>query len=123
VARVTALLRAQDRIIQASGNSSRCIEQNGVSVDLDKRRAYVRGRSVEFTKQEFELLHLLVTHPGVVFSRDALVASLWATDSYVTDRTVDSVVSRMRKKLEVDPQAPELILTAWGVGYKFADTR
>jgi DNA-binding response OmpR family regulator len=46
---------------------------------------------------------------------------VWKDDVYVTDRTVDTVISRLRRKLEVDPRDPELILTAWGVGYKFAD--
>jgi DNA-binding response OmpR family regulator len=47
---------------------------------------------------------------------------VWSGDTYVTDRTVDTVISRLRRKIERDPQDPELILTAWGVGYKFADT-
>jgi two-component system OmpR family response regulator len=46
---------------------------------------------------------------------------VWGGDTYVTDRTVDTVVSRLRRKVEIDPQDPELILTAWGVGYKFVD--
>ncbi len=122
VARVTALLRAQGRMTQEPRDATRVVERTGVSLDLDKRHATVRGQAVEFTKQEFDLLHLLVAHPGIVFSRDALLAKVWGGDTYVTDRTVDTVVSRIRKKIEVDPQDPELILTAWGVGYKFADT-
>ena len=76
----------------------------------------------ELTRQEFDLLALLASQPGIVFSRAALLAKVWSGDTYVTERTVDSVVSRLRKKVEVDPDDPELILTAWGVGYKFADT-
>ena len=64
---------------------------------------------------------MLAAHPGIVFSRDALLAKVWGGDTYVTDRTVDTVISRLRRKIEVDPQDPELILTAWGVGYKFVD--
>jgi DNA-binding response OmpR family regulator len=56
-----------------------------------------------------------------VFSRAALLSKVWSDDVYVTERTVDTVVSRLRRKIERDPQDPELILTAWGVGYKFAD--
>lgn len=76
---------------------------------------------MELTKQELDLLHLLATRPGIVFSRDALLAKVWGGDTYVTERTVDTVVSRLRRKLERDAQDPELILTAWGVGYEFAD--
>ena len=56
-----------------------------------------------------------------MFSRTALIAKVWVGDTYVTERTVDSVVSRLRRKIEQDPNDPEMILTAWGVGYKFAD--
>ena len=78
---------------------------------------------MELTRQEFDLLHLLASRPGIVFSRAALLQSVWSDDTYVTERTVDTVVSRLRRKIERDPHDPELILTAWGVGYKFADAR
>jgi DNA-binding response OmpR family regulator len=87
VARAAALLRAQDRRTPDSLDATRCIERSGVTLNLDKRHATIRGRAVEFTKQEFDLLHLLVTHPGVVFSRDALIEKVWRGDTKVTDRT------------------------------------
>ena len=73
------------------------------------------------TKQEFDILYLLASRRGIVFSRSALIAKVWGEDTYVTERTVDSVVSRLRRKVERDPDDPEMILTAWGVGYKFVD--
>jgi two-component system, OmpR family, alkaline phosphatase synthesis response regulator PhoP len=121
VARVTALLRRQDRLTRTPDEPTRLVSRNGITLDLDKRHASVRGRAVDLTKQEFDLLQLLVTHPGIVFNREALLARVWGGDTYVTDRTVDTVVSRLRRKLEVDPQDPELILTSWGLGYKFVD--
>jgi DNA-binding response OmpR family regulator len=78
-----------------------------VTLDRERREAVVRGQSVELTKQEFDLLHQLAARPGVVYSRAALLQHVWSDDTYVTER---------------DPQDPELILTAWGVGYKSADT-
>jgi DNA-binding response OmpR family regulator len=90
-------------------------------VDPEKRQATVRGQAIELTKQEFDLLYLLAARPGIVFSRAALLQQVWRDDAYVTERTVDSVISRLRRKVEQDPQDPELILTAWGMGYKFAD--
>ncbi len=90
-------------------------------LDLEKRQAVVRNQPVELTKQEFDLLHLFISHPGIVFSRAALIAKVWGGDTYVTERTVDAVVSRLRRKIERDAQDPELLLTAWGVGYKFVD--
>jgi DNA-binding response OmpR family regulator len=98
------------------------VNARGVVIDPDKREVLVRGVPVELTKQEFDVLHLLAARPGIVFSRAALLAKVWGGDTYVTERTVDVVVSRLRRKIERDPQDPELILTAWGVGYKFADT-
>ena len=76
---------------------------------------------MELTKQEFDILYLLASRRGIVFSRAALIAKVWGGDTYVSERTVDSVVSRLRRKVERDPNDPEMLLTAWGVGYKFAD--
>ena len=81
----------------------------------------MRGEPLDLTRQEFDLLYLLAARPGIVFSRAALLQQVWRDDVYVTERTVDTVISRLRRKVEQDPQDPELILTAWGVGYKFAD--
>ena len=122
VARVSALIRRSERA-GAVGQSpaTPAAQSHGVTVDVDRREVIVRGEPVELTKQEFDVLHVLVTHPGIVFSRAALLSRVWGGDTYVTERTVDSVVSRLRRKIEHDPQDPELILTAWGVGYKFVD--
>jgi len=92
-----------------------------LSLDHDRRAVVVRGEPVELTKQEFDLLYLLAARPGIVFSRAALLQNVWSGDTYVTERTVDTMISRLRRKIERDPQDPELILTAWGVGYRFAD--
>jgi len=93
----------------------------GVTVDLPKRLVVANGAPIDLTRQEFDLLVQLASRPGVVFSRARLIQTVWNGDTYVTERTVDTVVSRLRKKLETDPRQPALILTAWGVGYKFAD--
>ena len=122
MARVTAVLR------RTSGGSSEpertstgIVTSADVTLDPDRRQARVRGDLVELTKQEFDVLYLLASRRGIVFSRAALIAKIWGSDTYVTERTVDSVVSRLRRKIEQDPNDPEMILTAWGVGYTFAD--
>ena len=119
VARVGALLRHQNRL--TPGSTASHVSRRGIVIDPDRREASVRGAAVQLTKQEFELLQLFVEHPGIVFSREALLARVWGGDTFVTDRTVDAVVSRLRRKIEVAPQDPEMILTAWGMGYKFVD--
>jgi DNA-binding response OmpR family regulator len=121
IARVHALLRRHNRTARVSPDGTRLIERRGVLVDVDKRIAIANGQVVDLTKQEFELLHLLLPRPGIVFSREALLSTVWGGDTYVTVRTVDVVISRLRRKLEVEPRDPDLILTVWGVGYKCAD--
>jgi DNA-binding response OmpR family regulator len=120
VARAGALLR---RIERKEGSSAPAgtFQSRDLTLDLERREVVVRGAPVDLTKQEFELLYLLASRRGIVFSRTALLSKIWHDDAYVTERTVDTVVSRLRRKIERDPQDPELILTAWGVGYKFVD--
>ena len=124
VARVGAILRRNERTdAPTSTMAARHVRSRDVALDPERREAVVRGGLVELTKQEFDLLHLLAARPGIVFSRSALLTKVWSDDTYVTERTVDTVISRLRRKVERDAQNPELILTAWGVGYKFADVK
>jgi DNA-binding response OmpR family regulator len=88
---------------------------------VPRRKVRVEGRDVELTDQEFRLLHLLATHPGIVFSREALLSKIWRGDTYVTVRSVDTLVKRLRRRVEADPANPAFVQTVWGVGYKFAD--
>jgi len=121
VARATAVLRRSARSEAQASASAHVVRLPGLTLDAERREVVVRGAAVELTKQEFDLLYLLAGRRGIVFSRAALLAKVWNGDTYVTERTVDTVVSRLRRKIEPDPQDPELILTAWGVGYKFVD--
>jgi DNA-binding response OmpR family regulator len=118
MARVGAITRRARREQPAA--PAHLLESRGLRVDLQTRQVSVRGTSIDLTRQEFELLRQLVSRPGVVFSRAALLQNVWSDESFVTERTVDTVISRLRRKIEPDPQDPELILTAWGVGYKFS---
>ena len=122
MARVTAVLRrASGGAGEPEQTSTGVVTSAGITLDPERRQARVRGDLVELTKQEFDILYLLASRRGIVFSRAALIAKVWGGDTYVTERTVDSVVSRLRRKIERDPNDPEMLLTAWGVGYKFAD--
>jgi len=122
LARVGAVLRRASRAADSTdGATAHQLRARDLVLDADRRGLVVRGSRVELTKQEFDLLYLLAARPGIVFSREALLAKIWGGDTYVTERTVDTVVSRLRRKIERDAQDPELILTAWGVGYKFVD--
>jgi two-component system OmpR family response regulator/two-component system alkaline phosphatase synthesis response regulator PhoP len=122
VARVRALLR-RPRAAQAAPVSPQDVPLSihGLQIDPARRRVRVRGEDVELTSQEFRLLHLLASHPGIVFSREALLDKVWPDNTYVTTRSVDTLVKRLRKRIEDEPADPQRVLTVWGTGYKFAD--
>jgi len=94
---------------------------HGVEIDPARRRVRAADSEIVLTNQEFQLLHLLATHPGIVFSREALLSRIWKNETFVTERSVDTLVKRLRRKIEDDAANPRLVLTVWGVGYKFAD--
>jgi DNA-binding response OmpR family regulator len=124
VARVRALLRRSRHPVSAPVEErpdDKVVSIHGVEIDVPKRRVRVDGRDVELTDQEFRLLHLLASHAGIVFSREALLTKIWRGDTFVTVRSVDTLVKRLRRRLEPDPANPRYLLTVWGVGYKFAD--
>jgi DNA-binding response OmpR family regulator len=125
VARARALLRRPRRsaatLDGAADASGPPVRIHGIEIDLARRRVRIDGRDVELTDQEFRLLHLLATHAGIVFSREALLIKVWRGDTYVTVRSVDTLVKRLRRRIETDPAHPRFLLTVWGVGYKFAD--
>jgi DNA-binding response OmpR family regulator len=132
VARARALLRRPplivDRSVAETAKSAEdpaaadgLVRIHGLEVDLPRRRVRIEGHDIELTDQEFRLLHLLATHAGIVFGREALLAKIWRGDTFVTVRSVDTLVKRLRRRIEPDPANPRFLLTVWGVGYKFAD--
>jgi len=120
MARVRALLRrrrstAKETPLQAP------VTAGALHVDPARRLARIDEREVELTAHEFDLLYVLASNPGIVFSRDALVQRVWGSDTHITERSVDTLIKRLRKKIENDPAEPRYISTVWGTGYKFAD--
>jgi len=79
------------------------------------------GEPVPLTTLEFDLLYFLASRPGRVFSREALMEQVWGSDRVVDDRSIDSLVSRVRRKLEKNPSNPSYLQTVWGAGYRFAE--
>ncbi|MEO6061874.1 MAG: response regulator transcription factor [Thermoflexales bacterium] len=117
VARVRAVLRRSE---VAAGRDD-VIRAGELSLDLPRMRASVTGRAVDLTATEFQLLATLARQPGRVFTRAQLLdaAQGIAFESY--ERAIDAHIKNIRRKLELDPRAPRLILTVYGVGYRFAD--
>jgi DNA-binding response OmpR family regulator len=95
------------------------IEQGELRIDLPRRTVEVRGKARQLTFIEFELLAILASNPGVVFSRRELLERLRGSADYREPRTIDVHVRHLREKIERDPSDPELILTIRGAGYRF----
>jgi DNA-binding response OmpR family regulator len=123
VARARALMRRARPAagVNAPGADQPVVQLGRVVLDPARRSAMRDGAAIELTAREFELLYLLASHPGIVFSRDALIQRVWKGETFVTERSVDTLVKRLRRKIEHDPAHPDWLLTVWGTGYKAAD--
>jgi len=120
VARVRALLR-RPRASASVPDVEPVIEIAGLRIDRARRQVQFENRELELTPHEFEALALMASRPGIVFSRQALLEAIWTPGTHVTERSVDTLVKRLRQKIEADTANPRYILTVWGTGYKFAD--
>ena len=120
VARVEALLRRSEALARDARAAGGSVVAAGLSIDPLAREAEVDGRRVELTPREFDLLYFFARHPGKVFSRMDLLASVWGYRHDGYEHTVNTHINRLRAKVEADPAAPRRILTVWGSGYKFA---
>ena len=122
MARVRALLRRGGaRDAESTDASATPIQYKHIEVDPARRRVRVGSRDVELTGHEFQLVSVLLGQPGIVFSRETLLNRVWKDQTFVTVRSVDTLVKRVRKKIEANPAEPSVILTVWGAGYKAAD--
>jgi DNA-binding response OmpR family regulator len=119
--RVRALLRRASAP-RHDPRQEETIENDGLRIDLAKRSVELEGRQVQLTYVEFELLRILASNPGRVYTRQMLLEALWGGAEYREPRTIDVHVRHLREKLERDPREPELIFTVRGVGYRFRDT-
>jgi two-component system alkaline phosphatase synthesis response regulator PhoP len=120
MARVKAILR-RDRSAHLSqqAHHESALNFERLRIDLDGRRVWKDEREIEFTPIEFDLLHALARHPGLVLSREQLIEQVWHYDYYGDERVVDAHIGRLRKKIEDDPERPTLIVTVRGAGYRF----
>ena len=117
VARVRALLRrAEPR------EREDILLFPGLQIDPSRREAERDGQKIALTTLEFDILHFLASHPGRVYTREALMAYVWGDERVVDGRSIDSVISRLRRKLETDPGPPRYVQTVWGAGYRFAES-
>jgi two-component system alkaline phosphatase synthesis response regulator PhoP len=116
VARVKAVLRRQERVAE----KREVVEAGSLKLDTRTQEVSVRGRPVELSALEFKLLYYLVSHPRHVFNRDRLLDDVWGRDRFVTPRTVDVHIRRLREKIEAVPNRPQFLQTVRGSGYRFS---
>ena len=116
-ARIRALLRrAGTSAKKAAGN---LLTIGSISLDLDSRNAYRCGELADLTAKEFDVIEFLMRNANRVYSREALLDTIWAYEYRSDIRTVDVHIRRLREKLEENPAEPKYIMTKWGVGYYF----
>jgi len=116
IARVRALLRRNEPVTPPRSR----VQRGEIVIDPTAHSVSVAGRAIELSALEFRLLHYMASHPGMVFSRDQLLDSVWGNDRTVTPRSVDVYIRRIREKIESRPQEPAYVQTIHGVGYRFA---
>ena len=122
-ARIKVLHRRIERAEELARISSgdRILDQGPLKIDHGKRKVQVGGEPVQLTVKEYDLLYTLASRPGRTFSRRQLLDVVWDQDSDVYEHTVNFHVNRLRNKVEDNPNRPRLILTVWGIGYRFSE--
>ena len=116
IARVRAVLKRTERVVESKSDM---IEAGAVRIDVTRKEVFVGGEPVVFSKKEFEVLTLLASHPGQIYSREDIINELWKDAPYVLDRTVDVHIARIRSKLG---NCKNYIVNRTGFGYIFNPT-
>ena len=116
-ARIRALLRRTAAAEKKEAENTLTI--GSISLDLNGRNAYRSGELADLTAKEFDVIEFLMRNPNRVYSREALLDTIWAYEYRSDIRTVDVHIRRLREKLEENPAQPQYIMTKWGVGYYF----
>ena len=117
--RIKAIIRRTSRARKAEEVKENIIEVGDLRMDLDNRRVTLSDKEINLTSKEFELLELLATHAGKVYSRAMLLQMVWGKDNPGDVRTVDVHIRRLREKIEYNASEPKYVQTKWGVGYYF----
>lgn len=123
MARVKAIFRRIDELKADSREGKQSVLRQGdLVIDTEKRKVSLKGRVIDLTAKEFDLLVYFAQHAGRVFTRSELLDAVWGYGHDGYEHTVNSHINRLRAKIEADPAKPTHILTVWGVGYKFAES-
>jgi two-component system alkaline phosphatase synthesis response regulator PhoP len=121
-ARIKSVLRRSKAPAAGDGAKDEVpITRGRLRIDPARREVTIGERQVELTPKEFDLLRLFAANPGRVFPRKYLLEKIWDYSYEGYDRTIDSHINRLRAKIEENPENPQMVLTVWGIGYKFSD--
>ena len=120
-ARVKALFRRVEAMASRGGEKAKPLEFGRLRIDPERRTVTLEKKAVELTAKEFDLLYYFAQNPGRVYTRSQLLDQVWGYTHSGYEHTVNSHINRLRAKIERDAANPEIILTVWGVGYKFAE--
>ena len=121
-ARIKSVLRRSKTPASIDGAKDEApISRGNLRIDPARREVTIGERQVDLTPKEFDLLRLFATNPGRVFPRKYLLEKIWDYSYEGYDRTIDSHINRLRAKIEDNPENPQMVLTVWGIGYKFSD--
>ncbi|HEY6187079.1 MAG TPA: response regulator transcription factor [Pyrinomonadaceae bacterium] len=121
-ARIKSVLRRSRSTPTTEGASDEApIVRGKLRIEPSKREVTIGDRQVELTPKEFDLLRLFASNPGRVFPRKYLLEKIWDYSYEGYDRTIDSHINRLRAKIEDNTENPQMVLTVWGIGYKFSD--
>jgi DNA-binding response OmpR family regulator len=115
VARVRSVLRG----LRQGPAEAEVLRLGGLEIDVSSMTVHVHGRNVLTTVREFRLLEYLASHRGRVLTRDQLLDAVWKETPFVTPRSIDVYIRRLREKIEQDPRHPQFLKTLRGVGYRF----
>ncbi|CVI66178.1 Transcriptional regulatory protein WalR [Clostridiales bacterium CHKCI001] len=119
-ARIKAIMRRNhQKPITDTKEKSTKIVAGDLRLDTEGRRVFIKGKEINVTAKEFDLLELLVTNPNKVYSRENLLNIVWGYEYPGDVRTVDVHIRRLREKIEENPSEPKYVHTKWGVGYYF----
>ena len=122
-ARMKAIMRRNHLVNGNERKKETIIELNDLKLNTESETVYVKDREVKVTAKEFDVLHLLVTNPNKVFSREKLLELVWGKDYPGDERTVDVHIRRLREKIEENPSFPKYVQTKWGIGYYCRDEK
>lgn len=123
IARVKAIFRRMEVNQEKTdeGSDRKVVEFVDLTIDFEKRKVSLSGKSLELTTKEFDLLALFAQNPGRTYSRNELLDRVWGYQFSGYDHTVNSHINRLRAKIEKDPSNPVFIKTVWGYGYRFVE--